>query len=135
MQTLSVKTGTEVGKDRGLAPDALKIIQHGLYVSTFSYRPFAGRAVGTTDDDLNLLLWAIPHMYSAGSLNRTQVNVRKIVFGVHRNHIGTFKPYEMIDQVVPVRKGDKSFPSCSVEDYEIKGAADITGLDGDFFEV
>jgi len=133
-QTLSRKTGTEVGKPKGMGPEAVKIVEHGLYVMPASYRPGSGEKNGTTNDDLRLFFHLIPHAYDVGSVCRSGVNVVGAYVGVHKNRIGTFKRFDFVRNLTPVRLGsDPEAPSHSIDDYEF-GTIDTT-MDGDFYQI
>lgn len=132
-QTLTKKTGVTEGKDRGMAPDAMSFVNHGLYVMKFNYRPVQGEKVNTTEDDLKIFFETLPKMFMNTSLNRSNVTVKSVMVGVHNSRIGSFNPFDFYSKVTPKAK-EGIVVSKSQDDYVFPDFDKaVEGLDGQFF--
>lgn len=113
------KAGVEEGKDRGMAPLAYRIVQHGVYCMPFFINPTAATKSGCTKRDIELLLKLIPYAYShTASYVRPFVAIRHAFYMEHKSSLGSCQDYALIDFLKPKKKGDSETPSKSWEDYE-----------------
>ena len=113
------KAGVEEGKDRGMAPLAYRIVQHGVYCMPFFINPTAATKTGCTNRDIELLLELIPYAYShTASYVRPFVAIRHAFYMEHKSALGSCQDYALIDSLKPKKKGDSETPSKSWEDYE-----------------
>ncbi len=118
-QTTTNKAGVEGNKDRGMAPLAFRIVQHGVYCMPFFINPTAAVKSGCTQKDIDLMLALIPYAYPHNpSYIRPQVNVRHAWFVEHKDALGSCNDFEIIDALTPKKKGDRSEPSTTWDDYE-----------------
>ena len=112
------KAGVEKGKDRGMAPLAYRIVQHGVYCMPFFINPTAATKSGCTKRDIELLLKLIPYAYShTASYVRPFVAIRHAFYMEHKSALGSCQDYALIDSLKPKKKGDPETPSKSWEDY------------------
>jgi len=113
------KAGVEEGKDRGMAPLAYRIVQHGVYCMPFFINPTAATKSGCTKRDIELLLKLIPYAYShTASYVRPFVAIRHAFYMEHKSALGSCQDYAVIDSLKPKKKDDTETPSKSWEDYE-----------------
>lgn len=113
------KAGVEEGKDRGMAPLAYRIVQHGVYCMPFFINPTAATKSGCTKRDIELLLKLIPYAYShTASYVRPFVAIRHAFYIEHKSALGSCQDYAVIDSLKPKKKDDPETPSKSWEDYE-----------------
>lgn len=127
-KTMSSKAGVEEGTDRGLAPLAYRIVEHGLYEMPFFVNPSTADRSGCKGGDIELLLKVLPHIFShTSSLARTQVYLRHIYILTHASPLGSVSDFRLLDALRPKRKGDANLPSTGVEalsqEYEIPDLA------------
>jgi len=114
------KAGVQEGKDRGMAPLAYRVVQHGVYAMPFFINPSAAVKSGCTSRDIDLMLALIPHAYPhTASYVRPAVNVRHAWFVEHKSPLGSCNDFELIDALTPKRLGDPKEPSSSWDDYEV----------------
>ncbi|MDZ4042762.1 MAG: type I CRISPR-associated protein Cas7 [Eubacteriales bacterium] len=114
------KSGVQEGKDRGMAPLAYRIIQHGVYSLPFFINPTAAVKSACTKQDIALLLKLIPYAYPhTASYLRPFVNVRHAWYVEHMSPLGSFSDFQLITALTPKKKGDPSHPSRIWEDYEV----------------
>jgi Cas7 group CRISPR-associated protein Csh2 len=117
-QTTTNKAGVEGDKDRGMAPLAYRIVQHGVYCMPFFVNPTAAKKSGCTQTDIDLMLKLIPYAYShSSSYIRSQVNIRHAWFVEHKSALGSCNDFEIIDALTPKKKGDENTPSTSWDEY------------------
>jgi CRISPR-associated protein Csd2 len=126
-ETWTNKSGVQEGKDRGFAPQALKYVEHGVYAMPFFVNPTQARKTGCTGEDVRLMLHLLKHAYRDNpSTGRTQVELVHAHAVEHRDQLGSFSDFALLDTLKPVRKGDDpEKPSTSREDYHIPTWADI----------
>ncbi len=109
--TLTKKASAQESKDRGMAPLASRIVEHGVYCMPFFVNPTAARNSGCTAKDIALMLglirYAYPHTRSAP---RGMVDVRHAWYAEHENEpgseysLGSFSEFEFIEKLTPKRK-------------------------------
>jgi len=113
------KAGVEEGKDRGMAPLAYRIVEHGVYCMPFFINPTAASKTGCKKRDIELLLKLIPYAYShTASYIRPFVVIRHAFYMEHKSALGSCQDYALIDSLKPKKKGDTETPSKSWEDYK-----------------
>lgn len=134
-------SGVQEGKDRGMAPLAYRIIEHGLYCMPFFINPTAAAKTGCTLMDIQLLLRLIRYAYPhTASHIRPAVEVRHAWYAEHEDSLGSFSEFQFIDAMTPRRKGnseqassDKSpledqyeVPKTKPEKMKMKNVCDLT---------
>ena len=126
-ETWTNKSGVEKEKDRGLAPQALKFVEHGIYVMPFFVNPTQARKTGCTGDDVRLMLHLLKHAYRDNpSTGRTQVELIHAHAVEHQDVLGSFSDFALLDALKPVRNGDDAEkPSTSRADYKIPSWDDV----------
>jgi CRISPR-associated protein Csd2 len=119
--SLTNKAGVEVGKDRGMAPMAWRVVRHGVYVMPFFVNPMMAKKTGCTSADIELLKFVIPYAYSnTASAIRPFVEVRHAWYAEHQKPLGSCPDSLIIDAMVPKKvRGASDEASTSIEDYEI----------------
>ena len=120
-QTNTSKAGVEKGKDRGLAPLAFRVVQHGVYVMPYFINATAANKSGCTDLDVELMKKLIPHAYTqTASAVRPQVIVRHAWHMEHTSALGSCPDFLLLDALTPKRKDGTKVeePSTSWSDYE-----------------
>lgn len=121
-ETWTNKSGVEEGKDRGLAPQALKFVEHGIYTVPFFVNPTQAHKTQCTGDDVKILLHLLKHCYRDNpSTGRTQVEIVHAHAVQHKDPLGSFSDFALLDALAPKRipEGDKDKPSESHADYLI----------------
>ncbi len=109
----------EQSKDRGMAPLAYRIVQHGVYCMPFFVNPTAATKSGCTKDDIDILLKIIPYAYPhTASYIRSFVDIRHAWYIEHKSAIGSCSDFMLIDALTPKKKDEPETPSKSWEDYE-----------------
>lgn len=123
--TLTNKAGVEGDKDRGMAPLAFRVVQHGLYALPFFVNPSTAHRSGCTQRDVDLLLHALPYAYSNNpAMNRAGISPVHIHVLTHTNALGSFNDFTALDALTPKRKGDNPLtPSTSLADYDFPDIA------------
>lgn len=144
-QTTTKMAGAEAGKDRGMAPLAFRIVQHGVYTMPYFVNPTAAKKSGCTDIDVELMKRLIPYAYShTASYIRPQVTLRHAWHMEHKSALGSCPDFMLIEVLTPKRKPgqDAETPSKSwAADYDapadlpedlkvrIKSCTDLVALD------
>jgi Cas7 group CRISPR-associated protein Csh2 len=122
-ETWTNKSGVQEGKDRGFAPQALKYVEHGLYAMPFFVNPSQARKTGCTGEDVQLMLHLLKHAYRDNpSTGRTQVEIIHAHAIEHKDPLGSFSDFALLDALKPIRlpKDDaEKKPSTSRADYQI----------------
>lgn len=125
-QTWTSKSGVEAGKDRGMAPMAFRIVRHGIYTMPFFVNPTQAHKTGCTKEDVDLMLallrWAYPH---TRSVTRPQVDLLHAHTVTHRDRLGSFSDFALLDAFAPSRNGDREEFSQSAADYAIPTWAQV----------
>ena len=117
--TNTSKAGVQEGKDRGMAPLAYRIVQHGVYSMPFFINPTAAGRSGCTKQDIDLLLQIIPYAYPhTASYIRPSVDIRRAWYMEHKAVLGSCSDFLLIDALTPRKEGDPEKPSTSWDDYE-----------------
>jgi len=113
------KSGVQEGKDRGMAPLAFRVVQHGIYCIPIYFNPSIAEKTGATQEDINLLKFMIPYAYqNTTSAIRPQVSMLHAWWAEHKNALGSCPEYLLIDALTPKVKDGIEKPS-SKRDYDI----------------
>ncbi|NIA11211.1 MAG: CRISPR-associated protein [Nitrospiraceae bacterium] len=112
------KAGVQKDKDRGMAPLAYRIVQHGVYSMPFFINPSAAQKSGCTKKDIELMLKLIPYAYShTASYIRPQVEIRHAWYAEHNSALGSFSDQALIEALMPKKKENPDKPSTCWQDY------------------
>jgi len=120
--TLTNKAGVEGDKDRGMAPLAFRVVNHGLYVMPFFVNPSAAHKSGCDAQDIEILKFLIPHAYAhTASGIRPEVHIVHAWYAEHRNPLGSCPDPLILAALRPKRKPgfDPEKPSLSIDEYEV----------------
>lgn len=114
------KSGVQDDKDRGMAPLAYRVVQHGVYCLPFFVNPSAAQKSGCTQQDIDLMLKLIPYAYShTASYVRPQVEIRHAWYAQHKSLLGSFSDQAFIEALTPMKKHDKTKASTRWADYDV----------------
>jgi Cas7 group CRISPR-associated protein Csh2 len=114
------KAGVEGDKDRGMAPMAYRIVQHGIYCMPFFVNPSAAHKSGCTAKDIELLLSLIPHAYAhSRSYVRPNVEILNAWYMEHKSALGSCSDFKLIDALTPKKKAQPDSASNNRADYDI----------------
>lgn len=116
------KAGVEADKDRGMAPLAYRVVQHGVYTMPYFVNPTAARKSGCTEVDIELMKKLIPFAYThTASYVRPEVRIRHAWHMEHKSPLGSCSDFGLLEAMNPRRRnsGDASLPSTSWEDYAV----------------
>ncbi len=114
------KAGVQEGKDRGMAPLAYRIVQHGVYCMPFFVNPSAAQKSGCTQKDIDLMLKLIPYAYShTASYVRPQVEIRHAWYAEHKSKLGSFSDQAFIEALTPRKKENPDKPSTRWDEYSV----------------
>lgn len=114
------KAGVESGKDRGMAPMAYRIVQHGIYCMPFFVNPSAAHKSGCTAKDIELLLALIPHAYAhSRSYVRPNVEILNAWYMEHKSAIGSCSDFKLIDSLTPTKREHSDSASNNRKEYDI----------------
>ena len=113
------KSGVQEGKDRGMAPLAFRVVQHGIYYIPIFFNPSIALKTGATLEDLELFKFILPYVYqSTASAIRPQISVLHAWFGEHKNRLGSCPEHKFINALAPKVKDGVIKPN-SISDYDI----------------
>jgi CRISPR-associated protein Csd2 len=119
-KTTTNKAGVEEGKDRGMAPLAYRIVQHGIYCMPFFVNPTAAVKSACTLEDINLMLRLIPRAYPhTASYVRPSVEVRHGWYVEHKNPLGSCSDFALLKALTPEKKTEPNRSSSCWEDYTV----------------
>lgn len=118
------KSGVQEGLDRGMAPMAYRVVQHGIYCMPFFVNPSAAHKSGCTAKDIELLLTLIPHAYAhSRSYVRPNVEILHAWHIQHKSALGSCSDFKLIDALTPTRKEQyEQTDSTSRKEYSIPTA-------------
>ena len=117
--TFTKKAPAEEGKSRGMAPMSYRIVSHAVYYVPFFTNPSAAHKTGCEEKDIQLLCELIRYMFShTRSMIRSMVETVHAHYVTHKNSLGSFHEFRMLDALTPRLKTDVKKPS-SLEDYII----------------
>ncbi|GIK21470.1 MAG: type I-C CRISPR-associated protein Cas7/Csd2 [Ignavibacteriota bacterium] len=126
--TTTNKAGVEEGKDRGMAPLAYRIVQHGVYCLPFFVNPSVAYKTGCTNLDIELLTKVIPYSYTnTSSYIRTQVVIHHAWYVEHKTPLGSCSDFELIKDLTPykLKEEDSEKPSSSIKEYYLPSEKDV----------
>lgn len=113
------KSGVQEGKDRGMAPLAFKVVQHGIYCIPIYVNPSVAKKTGATKEDLDLFKFMLPYVYQhTTSAIRPQISVLHAFFAEHKNVLGSCPEHLFIEALTPRLKEGVELPT-SASDYVI----------------
>lgn len=114
------KAGVQEGMDRGMAPLAYRIVQHGVYCMPFFINPTAATKSGCTKQDIDLLLAVIPYAYPhTASYIRPFVGIRHAWYMEHTSRLGSCSDFALIAALTPKKKEESGKPSTSWDEYHV----------------
>ncbi len=129
------KSGVEADKDRGMAPLAFRVVQHGIYCMPIFVNPSIAKKTGATSEDLDLLKFMLPYVYQhTASAIRPQISVLHAWFAEHKNTLGSCPEHLFINALTPKLKADVTKPA-SANDYDIPERDDLGNFLDRFKEV
>jgi CRISPR-associated protein Csd2 len=120
--TTTNKAGVEVGKDRGMAPLAYRIVLHGVYTMPYFVNPTAARKSGCTDTDIELMKRLIPFAYThTASYIRPMVTIRHAWHIEHKSPLGSCPDFALIEALTPKRinESENDLASKNWADYSV----------------
>lgn len=107
-------------KSRGMAPQAFRIVQHGIYTMPFFVNPTAAHKTGCTKQDIELMLKIIPYAFKhTASYIRNNVDFVHAWYIEHKSPLGSCSDFDLINALTPRKLKDPDKPSSSRADYEI----------------
>lgn len=122
-KTLTNKSGVEEGKDRGMAPLAFRIVEHGVYCMPFFVNAAVAHKTMCTNEDIAVLLKAIPRAYrGTPSMIRNMVEIRHAWYMEHTSALGSCSDFALIDALTPQRKEGQDAEKASTswdKDYDV----------------
>ena len=118
-ETLTKKAGVEQDKDRGMAPDGLKIIEHALFHIPLFFNPSDASKTACTKRDVDVLLAVMPYVYSHTASSARSIHLIRAWYADHKNALGSCREYEIIDALAPKKISNPDKPSTSLSDYDI----------------
>lgn len=133
------KAGVEADKDRGMAPLAFRVVQHGIYCIPIYVNPSIAKKTGATSEDLDLFKFILPYVYQhTASAIRPQISILHAWFGEHKNTLGSCPEHLFVSALTPKVKQDvidsKSKPK-SMKDYDIPDKKALGALEEKFNKV
>lgn len=111
-----------IGQDLG--PNAIKLVQHGLYFGCFFISPSEAFKTRATGKDIDLLLFLIPHFFSRRGAQRARVHVVSSIVGTHTNPLGSFNENHFIESCTPTLKDPEKIP-VGMSDYNMPSVVSI----------
>lgn len=129
------KSGVQEDKDRGMAPLAFRVVQHGIYCIPIYFNPSIAKKTGATSEDVELLKFMMPYVYQhTASAIRPQVSVLHAWWAEHKNALGSCPEYLFIDALTPRVKAGVKKPT-SKNDYIIPTKEDLNSLKSRFASI
>ncbi|EFK09649.1 CRISPR-associated protein, CT1132 family [delta proteobacterium NaphS2] len=129
------KAGVQEDKDRGMAPLAFRVVQHGIYCIPIYFNPSIARKTGARQEDVELLKFMMPYVYQhTASAIRPQISVLHAWFAEHKNSLGSCPEHLFIDALTPKLRDGIAKPS-SMKDYRIPTREDLGSLKDRFNSV
>lgn len=129
------KAGVQADKDRGMAPLAFRVVQHGIYCIPIYFNPSIAKKTGVQQEDLNLFNFIVPYVYQhTASAIRPEISILHAWHGEHKNSLGSCPDYLFIDALTPQIKESTSKPA-SKNDYDIPTIKNLGGLEARFNKV
>lgn len=129
------KSGVQEGKDRGMAPLAFRVVQHGIYYIPFYVNPSIAQKTGATQEDLDLFKFMLPYLYQhTASAIRPQISVLHAWVAEHKNTLGSCPEHLLINALTPKVKEGVVHPS-KLDDYIIPGTDALAEFETKFTKV
>ena len=129
------KSGVQADKDRGMAPLAFRVVQHGIYYIPIYFNPSIAKKTGVEQEDLDLFNFMIPYVYQhTASAIRPEISILHAWFAEHKNSLGSCPDHLFIDALMPKVKEETTKP-LSKNDYYIPTQKDIGDLGAKFNKV
>lgn len=126
------KSGVQADKDRGMAPLAFRVVQHGIYCIPIFFNPSIASKTGATQEDLELLKFMMPYVYQhTASAIRPEISILHAWFAEHKSSLGSCPDHLFIDALTPQIKKDVDKP-ISKKDYYIPKKEDLGDLEKRF---
>jgi len=126
--TTTNKSGVEADKDRGMAPLAFRVVQHGIYCIPIYVNPSIALKTGATSEDLELFKFIVPYVYQhTASAIRPQISILHAWFAEHKNTLGSCPEHLFINSLTPKVKNGVSKPKTAA-DYDIPTKDDLGDL-------
>ena len=132
--TLTTKKGKQEGKDRGMAPGAYKVVEHGVYVIPFEINPADAHKTRCRQKDVDIFLAALPYVYDIKSLVRKDVRILNVFAVTHKKKLGSIPSHEIFNFFKPEKLTDISQPSTSLSEYKLKTLVEFKEAYADRFE-
>lgn len=121
--TNTKKAGAQEGKDRGMAPLADRVVEHGVYVMPFFVNPALAHRTHCAQQDVDVLLRLIPSAYPlTASRIRPFVEVRHAFYMEHKSPLGSCSDLALVERFTPRRKDEsmRNESSTSWDDYTME---------------
>jgi len=126
--TTTNKSGVQEGKDRGMAPLAFRVVQHGLYYMPIFFNPSIAKKTGARQEDLDLFKFMMPYVYQhTASAIRPQISILHAWFAEHTNTLGSCPEHLFINALMPKLKEAVPKPT-SASDYIIPSLDNLGNL-------
>ncbi len=133
--TTTNKSGVQEGKDRGMAPLAFRVVQHGIYSVPIFFNPSIAKKTGATQEDLDLFKFMTPYVYQhTASAIRPQISILHAWFAEHKTTLGSCPEHLFINALMPKLKEGVSKPT-SANDYIIPSLDNLGKLKDRFKDV
>jgi len=124
--TLTNKSGVQEGKDRGMAPQAFRVVEHAVYAMPFFVNPSAAFKSGCTERDIDLFFKLLPLAYShSRSVSRPDVEIRHVHTFAHLNPLGSISDFKFIEALSPTKSLDPGQASKSFADYSVPAWSEV----------
>jgi len=104
-----------------MAPQAKKLVKHGLYVGQIGVNPHRAHTTKATKKDIEVLKYIFKYAFSvteAACRPAGSINFAHIWWADHTNALGSFNELEFFETLQPKRIGEY-IPSKGLEDYNI----------------
>ena len=116
-QTTTRRRNSEEGVSKGFAPDAIKLIAHGIYKATFEINPQQAKQTECTRKDIELLLKLFTLAFeNTRSSSRPSVNVISVPYVTFADPFGWQIP-NILKSLSPIPKDKNLQYSTSSDDY------------------
>lgn len=104
-ETTTKKASAQKSKDRGMAPLAMRFVEHGVYTMPFFVNPSSAHKSGCRRNDVELMLRLIKAAYGhTPSNSRQMVEVRHAWYGEHTDPLCSYSEFEFMHALTPKRK-------------------------------
>lgn len=96
-------------------------VPYALYMAKGTVNPFLAEQTGFTDDDLEILIEALTHLFefdASAARPAGSMAVRKLIMFRHDSQLGNAPAHKLYESLSVTRKAGVEFPR-SISDYEI----------------